>query len=135
MGRTSSQTVVMDQDMWVTDAIDARAFNAWLRPDKRMEGMFEGLDEMMKQQFSQVSGVPLRAVVETTNTDQDGKVSKGTSTTEVTTLREEDVPAVTFEIPADYTRQELNLGNESGQDQGQGNPMDALKDIFGRRGG
>ncbi len=135
MGRKSTQTTVMDQDIWVTDAIDGRAFNAWLRPDKRFGGMFEGLDEMMEQQFSQVTGVPLRAVIKTVTTDQDGKSSTGTSNTEVTTLREEDVAASVFEIPADYTRQEMMPQADANQEDGQENPMDALKNIFGRKDG
>ncbi|NNE04898.1 MAG: DUF4412 domain-containing protein [Xanthomonadales bacterium] len=48
MGREMNQVVDMDQEIWATDAIDASAFSAWMRPDKRLKGMFEGLDKVLE---------------------------------------------------------------------------------------
>lgn len=135
MGRTTSNVVDMDQRMWVTDAIDARAFNAWLRPDKRMSGMVEGLDEMMEQSFSQVDGIPLRSEVRSTTTDSNGKQQVSNQTTVVTTLRQENVPAERFQIPDGYARQSLKREDETApQEEEDVNPMDMLKDMFGRGG-
>jgi hypothetical protein len=133
-GRNMDQVIKMSNDMWVTDEIDARAFSAWLRPDKMMKGMFEGLDELMEQQFSQMAGTPLKAVIETVTTDNEGKSSNSRMVTEVTELREENVDPAIFEIPDDYERRdpiaELQAGN--GENQEKDNPMDALKGLFGR---
>lgn len=135
MGRKTSNVVEMDQLMWVTDAIDARAINAWLRPDKRLSGMFEGLDEMMEQSFSQVQGVPLRSEIKTTTTDDKGKTQVTDQVTEVTALREEAVPAERFEIPEGYTRRAMESGDDESKSEEDDNPMKMLKDMFGGRGG
>lgn len=107
MGMKQENVVEMDQEVWVTDAFDPRAFTVWLRPDKRMSGMFEGLDKMMEAEFSKIEGVPLKGVVKTMTTDKKGRVTTSTSTTEVIALREESVSASIFEIPADYTETQV----------------------------
>lgn len=133
-GRNMDQTVKMNNDMWVTDEIDASAFSAWLRPDKMLKGMFEGLDEMMEQQFSQMKGTPLKAVIDTVTTDKDGKSSSSRMVTEVTELREEKVDASMFEIPADYeiTDPMAAISGDKGKSDEKENPMKKLKGLFGR---
>ena len=116
MGMKQEQKVDMDQEVWITDAFDPMAFIVWLRPDKRMGGMFEGLDEMMEQQFNAVDGVPLRSVMHMTNTGKKGKTTTSVTTTEVTALREESVDPAIFQIPAGY--QEVQLMPDMGQLEG-----------------
>ncbi len=141
MGIKRMQIVEMIQDMWLADGFDTRAFSVWLRPDKRLTGMFEGLDEIMETTFGQVDGVPLKTVVTTKTTDKKGRVTTSVSTTEVTTLREESVPPSTFEFPADYTETQVvpDLSQIEGQQSGDAKKKDSgrrprLKDLFKRKG-
>lgn len=133
-GRNMDQTVKMNNDMWVTDAIDASAFSAWLRPDRMLKGMFEGLDELLEQQFSQIKGTPLKAVIDTVTTDKDGQATNSHLVTEVTDLREEAVDASIFEIPDDYEHQSMMEGMQAGDGESdqQEDPMDKLKGLFGK---
>ena len=136
MGHKKSQVVKMDQEMWTTSAIDAAAFSAWLRPDKLIKGMFEGLDEMMKEQYSQINGAPLKAVVETVSVDEKGRETKSKMRTEVTLLREETVEPSIFAIPGDYTETQLvpESGGEDGEDTGKvDDAMSKLKGMFKRK--
>ncbi len=134
MGMKSQQQVDIAQDMWVADAFDPRAFAVWLRPDKRMAGMFEGMDELLEAEFSKIDGIPLKAVMVQNTTSTGGGFpgagggggnSTMTMTTEVSALREESVSADIFTIPAGYTETELipEMGDleqmMQGQQQGQ----------------
>lgn len=135
MGRDMSQTVDMDQEMWVTDAIDAEAFSAWMRPDKRLKGMFEGLDKMLEQQYAEINGAPLKAVIKSTMTDHQGKKSNQVTTTVVTTLREENVDDSVFEIPEGYQKAEfMQLGAAQGEDsKKEDDGLSKLKGLFKRK--
>ena len=107
MGMKQEQRVDMTQDIWVTDAFDPRAFAVWLRPDQRMKGLIEGLDELLEAEFSKMQGVPLKSVMVQTSTDKKGRSTNSTSTTEVQALREESIPASMFQIPAGYTETQI----------------------------
>jgi len=134
MGREMNQKVDMDQEIWSTDAIDASAFSAWMRPDKRLKGMFEGLDKVLEQQYSQIDGAPLRAIIETTMTDQRGKKNTTLNTTEVLNLSETDVDDSLFEIPADYEETSfVAAGNSDSENAEEEDPMSALKGLFKRK--
>ncbi len=141
MGMKQEQKVDMEQEMWTNDSIATPAFDVWMRPDKRMTGMFEGLDEMMEAEFSKVEGVPLKSVTHMTMTNKKGRATRSTSTTEVTDLRQENIPDSTFEIPADYTETQLMpdmsemegmQGDEAeGDEEGRRRPR--LRDLMKRR--
>jgi hypothetical protein len=136
MGREMNQRNVMTQELWTTPKIDASAFSVWLRPDKRFKGMVEGLDEYMEQTFSQMSGTPLRVVVNTTTTDDNGNSSKSKMVTDVTHLSEEDVDEAQFAIPEDYTEKSLMAEMSGGEEGGdQQIDMSKLKDLFGGKKG
>jgi len=132
MGRTMNQKNVMKQELWTTPKIDASAFSVWMRPDKRFKGMVEGLDEYMEQTFSQISGTPLRVIINTTTTDDNGRSSKSSMITEVTHLSEEDVDDERFAIPEDYEKTDLVA---SGDGEEGGFDMSKMKDIFKRNKG
>ncbi|MBA2684636.1 MAG: hypothetical protein H0U66_09120 [Gemmatimonadaceae bacterium] len=51
-------------------------------------------------------GVPVLAVIRSTNTDKKGKQQTGTTTMHSTNIVRGDIPASTFEIPAGYTKYE-----------------------------
>lgn len=135
MGRDMNQTVDMDQEVWMTDAIDAAAFSAWMRPDKRLKGMFEGLDEMLEQQYSQINGAPLKSVIKTTMTDHQGKKSNQVTTTLVTTLREENVDDSVFEIPEGYQKAEFAQFDaaQSRDTKEEEDGLSKLKGLFKRK--
>lgn len=146
MGMKRSQTFNSMQDIWTTSAVDAPAFNAWLRPDKVMKGMLKGMEEMVDAQFNLVKGAPLKSVIETTSTGGGmggGGPTKSFTTTEVTTLRKESVPAATFAIPPDYTETALmdEIARESADEEDQEDQegemsieegFSKFKGIFGR---
>lgn len=89
------------QDFWSTTALDAQGFKVWLRPDRTRTGDPE-LDSMLTGEISKVQGFPLKSVIHSTLTTGKGKEQKSVMTMEVTTLREESVPASMFEMPQGY---------------------------------
>lgn len=135
MGRNMGQKVDSTSTMWVTSEIDAAAFDAWLRPDKRLKGIFEGLDEIMANAYGQIEGVPLKTVMNTTTTDAKGKVSKSEMVTDVIVLREEDVPAERFAIPEGYQKTELSMAAKEDDEQEGSAAEEGLKALKGLFGG
>ena len=89
------------QDFWSTTALDAQGFKVWLRPDRTRTGDPE-LDQMLTGELSKVEGFPLKSVIKSTLTTGKGKEQKSVMTMEVTTLRQESVPASMFEMPQGY---------------------------------
>jgi hypothetical protein len=136
MGQSMNQVVESQQELWVTPDIDAAALNAWLRPDKMMKGMFKGMSEMIEAQYSQIKGAPLKSIVSTKTEGGMGGSTNSVMTTQVTTLNKETIPAVTFAIPADFTKTDLmaEIAKEEG-DTGGGpsleESMSKLKGLFG----
>jgi Domain of unknown function (DUF4412) len=89
------------QEFWSTTDVDAEGFRVWLRPDRSRTGN-SGLDEILSSEVAKVQGFPLKSITRSTMTTGKGKQQKSTSTMEVTTLREESVPASSFELPEGY---------------------------------
>ncbi len=117
MGQTNTNDTI--QDLWVTDKLDARGFAMWLRPDRGMQTGNEGLDKLFNQEMSKLNGFPLKATTQTTMVDKKGKQTQSSSSTIVTVLRTESIPAGKFEWPSDYT--ETSLIPEMGEDEAAGN--------------
>jgi hypothetical protein len=143
MGKKMDHVVDMKQDLWMATEIDPVAFNAWLRPDKMMTGMFKGLGDLMSAQFNQVTGAPLKSVVESSTSGGMSGPAKHLMTTEVTTLRQETIPAETFALPADYKETQLidEVSSEGQDDQGKSatagqdaatQGISTLKGLFGK---
>lgn len=137
MGQEMNQKNVMKSEMWTTSKIDASAFSVWMRPDQRFKGMIEGLDEYMQKTFSQISGTPLRVVVNTTTTDNNGRSYTSEMETNVTYVSEEDVDEARFEIPADYEKIDMaaSMSGESGDAGDQKFDMSKMKDLFKNKKG
>lgn len=112
------------QEIWTTDAYDMPGIYAWLGQKSRSTGD-TGLDDLIAAEMDKVQGLPLKTVTVSTTTNKKGKGDTVTSTTEVTTLREESVPADRFVVPEGYRETQLP---GVGGDEDSGNP---LKGLFG----
>jgi hypothetical protein len=118
MGFKQQNRVDMIQDLWCTDHFDAAGFGVWLRPDRALKTGNEEFDKLINSQMAKVKGFPLKAVNVSTTTNKKGKAVQHTSTTEVTTLREESVADATFEVPAGYTETQIVPEMEGYDQQG-----------------
>lgn len=135
MGMGQEQRIDMLQDVWVTDALDARGLGVWLRPDRALKTGNEEFDKLIDSQFRDMKGFPLKSVVVTTTTNKKGKSQQQTSTTEVRELREESVADTSFTVPAGYTQTELipgmaQIGGQEGG--GEKEKKGGLSGLFGR---
>ena len=140
MGRANK--ISNENEFWCTDDIDSDGFSAWLRPDRFRTGNTD-IDNMIRQQYATVDCLPLRTKMVSTSTGQRGGADTTTSLTEVTTLREESIPAATFEVPADYatttlipdvTQQGNSDAEPSADDEGEGEGRrrPRLRDLLNR---
>ncbi len=137
MKRESRNETVMD--IWSTDALEARGFGVWLKPDRQMKTGNQGLDEMLDQKFGQIEGFPLKMVMEMTTFNKKGKPQQTmTSTTEVTVLREESVADSQFTWPEHYTETEIlpdvegmQAGQQAGEDDKKKKKKGGLSSVFG----
>jgi hypothetical protein len=101
-GFTRDNRAENDQDVYCTDALNSGGFSAWLRPDRFRTGN-EEMDAAIRSSFSDLNCLPLRTRTASTMTSG-RREQTSVSTMEVTVLREESIPAATFELPADYER-------------------------------
>jgi hypothetical protein len=123
------------QDIWSTDALDARGFGVWLRPDRALRTGNEEFDKLISSQATTVRGFPLKMVNVSTMTGKKGKSTQMTSTTEVTVLREESVSGSTFTWPENYTEVEIipempEGYDQQGEAQDEGGKKKGLKGLF-----
>lgn len=113
MGQKSSNETVTDT--WTTTALGDAGFGAYLRKDPPRTGIAD-LDKMIEAEMAQgVRGLPLKMVAVTTSKDQKGRETTATTTMEVTSLREEAIPASTFALPKGYERVEMTAAAPFGQ--------------------
>lgn len=115
MGQASTNETVTDT--WTTTELGDPGFGAWLRRDPPKTGIAD-VDAMIAAEMVQrMTGVPLKMVAVTTTTDKKrGQTQTSTTTMEVTSLREQAIPAGTFTLPADYQRVEMAMpGTPFGQ--------------------
>jgi hypothetical protein len=136
MGMGGQTRVDTEHEFWCTDALDSAGFRVWLRPDKFQTGNSE-LDQMITQQYETVDCLPLRNRMVSKTTSGRGRESTTNSLTEVTQIREEAIPASTFEIPADYEMTSLAdimpTGAPPTSEQGEEQPrMPRLRDLLNR---
>jgi hypothetical protein len=113
MGQKASNDTVTDT--WTTTALSDGGFGAYLRRDPPRTGIAD-LDALIDAEIGKgITGVPLKMVAVTTSTDQKGRATTSTTTMEVTSLREEAVPATTFQLPGGYEKVELTTTLPFGQ--------------------
>jgi hypothetical protein len=135
MGFKQENRVDMIQDVWSTDALDARGFGVWMRPDRALRTGNEEFDKLISSQVATVRGFPLKTVNVSTTTGKKGKSMQTTSTTEVTTLREESISGSTFGWPDHYTEVEIlpqmpEGYDQQGEGQEDGGKKKGLKGLF-----
>lgn len=135
MGLKRQSTTDMVQDIWTTDAFGDPGFGVWLRNEPPKTGI-EGLDEVIASEMEKVDGLPLKSVVRSTTVGQKGKRETTTTTeTEVTMIEETAIADSTFEIPADYTKQEMEMEMEdAGEEEEDSNPFGRLLKGRGKGG-
>jgi hypothetical protein len=140
LGMGRENRMLTENEFWCTDEIDADGFSAWLRPDRFRTGNTE-IDTMIRQQYATIDCLPLRSNVVATTTGGRGRSNTSTTLTEVTALREESVPAATFEVPAGYTATTLvpNIPPQDSPgaeppaaDDDEGRRRPRIRDIFNR---
>ncbi len=122
LGRTTSMGTDQTDEMWVTDKLHAPGWSIWLQQSSIYTGS-EELDKLIELEQSRINGFPLKIISTRTET-QNGKDPQTTTTTyEITSIRERNLPAAIFEIPADYTdgmasaRREMERALESIENQ------------------
>ena len=127
MGMKRYQTTETIQDTWVTKDLNDMALGMWLRKEPPSSGSSE-LDKLISNEMEKVKGFPLKSKSVSTVKQWNKKRTKvkreTTTTTDmvVTQMRNQPIPASTYEIPSDYTKTSM-----PGADGG--NP---LGDIFKR---
>jgi len=127
LGMKRANHVENVNEVWSTEDLNDIGLGIWLRSAPTTG--FEDVDKLVKAEMSQAKGFPLKSVTTSTTTGKKGKQSTSTTTMEVTELdRGASIPASTFEIPADYTRNESTLPAQQGEEE-DGNPFGKL---FGR---
>lgn len=133
LGRRSSQSIVNDEEVWATTALEDMGLRAWLRkgPPKTGDPDF---DSLIAAQWQVFEGFPLKTVSVSTTTDDKGKSQTTRTVMEVTDLQVMPVPEERFEIPAGYTEKQLiPVGGEDAQagEEQEENPLSRL--LGGRR--
>ncbi len=110
------------QAVWSTTALTDVGLGVWLRKDPPATGN-EELDRLMRAEWGQIEGFPLKMVITSTSTDKKkGKATKSTTTMEVTKL-DRGLPApaaATFEVPKGFKEQPLTPFG------GEGNPFEQM---------
>ena len=101
MGMTRKSSTVQDEDIWATDKFNDRGLHAWGENFAKKMGN-EDLDKLIKAKMAKVKGLPLKTVIATTSTDEQGKAQVSHVTTEITEIKEESIAADIFQLPAGY---------------------------------
>lgn len=107
LGMRNETHTETEYHIWCTPGFDAAGFHVWLRPDRFRTG-HEELDQLIAQEYVSQDCLPLRTRAIETRSGNRGRSTTTTTTTEVTVLREEQAPAGTFELPADYEARPLS---------------------------
>jgi hypothetical protein len=140
LGMGRANTLSTENEFWCTNDIDADGFSAWLRPDRFRTGNAD-IDNLIQQQYAEVDCLPLRSHVVSTSAGERGRANTTTVMTEVTVLREESIPAATFEVPTGYTTTTLipdftQPGSTSAEpaagEGGEGGRRPRLRDLLNR---
>ncbi len=123
VGMRRSWSVKSEQDVWVTNDIEAPGMFVWLKAAPSTGD--EDFDQLIKAEMNRVDGLALKLEATSRLINKKGKEQVSTSSMEVTTLRKEAVPATTFEVPAGYTEVEASDPTGAG----------SLQSIFGKKSG
>ncbi len=131
-GMKREMHVTSENRAWVTPALDAAGFAAWLRASPPKTGNDE-LDGMIEAYAKAIPGTPLKTESVATTTDGKGRASTSRSVMEVTEIEKDAAVAEGFfAIPAGYTETEMpSLGGGEGEEDGPAGLGDLLKSMGG----
>ncbi len=108
------------QEAWIAQGLDDLGFGVWLRRKPPSTGDAE-FDELMLEGWNARQGFPLKSVATTNSTNKKGKTETTISQMTVDVLRDESIPASTFEIPEGYEEVEMPaLAAEGGDSASDG---------------
>jgi hypothetical protein len=108
MGPHQSVTV-LEEDIWATTKTLDPAMGIWLKKQPTTTGD-EQLDAMIAAEMNKVPGFPLKRISVTT-TESEGRKQTFRNEMEVTRLTVRPVPLSTFQIPATYKEQPMEMPN------------------------
>lgn len=134
MGMRNANSVVTEEEMWVTDKIGDAAVQAFREFAAGMKLPDEELEKLVRAQKDKVKGFPLKMISSNSTTGNDGRAQTSVTTMEVTKIENQTVPASTFEIPADYKETTLPSPDESAGAGGANKKMPGLDQILGGKG-
>lgn len=100
LGSDLSSHVDMRTEVWATPRLSADY--ATFVQNRSLRTGIEGIDSVIAAQSKGVEGFPLRQVT-TIRTSQRGRVDEQTTTIEISKIREGEIPAASFAIPAGFT--------------------------------
>jgi len=101
------QSVITEQETWVSDRLNDISLGLWLRNEPPSTGDPE-LDKLIKAEMSKVKGFPLRSKTKTVTRQWNKKKTKVKKETvsyadmEVNTFKKMAIEGATFAIPDDY---------------------------------
>jgi len=134
-GMKNSTTSETTHEVWAAPDIKEGGTGFWSGKQSFATGD-KTFDQMITAEMNKVEGMPLKHVMTTRSVDAAGQTSDMVMTTTVTTVREERIPASTFEIPAGFTETPMmaaaaaagaGLGNKGGAGTKAGTGFDPAK--------
>lgn len=108
LGMGRAQSIVSEDDIWISDKLSDKAFGVWLRAEPLRTGNAQ-LDKLVEAEASKAQGFALKRVSVQTATDKSGKSTRTTTTMTVDLLEQASPPAGAFDIPAGYEEVESML--------------------------
>lgn len=124
MGMKMNTTIRSEEEIWATEKLNAAGFKAWAKAAGMKTGD-EELDKLIESQKSKIQGFPLKMININTTTDHTGNTHTSKMITEVTDIKETQIPASSFELPAGYTAKAMPVMQMGGSDA-KGNDAGAL---------
>ena len=94
-------TNTTEEDIWATTQLTEPGLAVWLTkaPPSTGDAQF---DEIIRAEMRKIEGFPLKRVTVTTTVNANGETETSRSETEVTEVKNVDVPDSLFKIPAGY---------------------------------
>lgn len=108
LGSDLSSRVEMQTELWATSRLSADY--ATFVQSRSVRTGIEGIDSVIAAQSKGVEGFPLRQVTKI-RTTQKGRVDEQTTTVTISKIREGQIPASAFAVPAGFTEKGSPLQN------------------------
>lgn len=134
-GMRNTTSVSQDQEFWTTEDMGGETLGGWMRGSVMKTENAE-LDKLIAAETQEVSGIPLKIVVDRTAKDSQGKVQTTKSVTEVTRL-EKGEGGVSLEFPEGYKKTSMmpeeSDSSATGKEDGRAAEFPLLKLLRGRK--